>query len=103
MSKSEEGELVLERTYIIPLRKVYHITSRRKRAARAIRFLREFIKRHMKCDVVKISNEVNEYIWSRGIEKPPRKIKVKALKYRKLVKGKEEEKEIYEVKVELAQ
>ena len=27
-----------------------------------------------------ISNEVNEKVWSRGIEKPPRKIRVRAVK-----------------------
>ncbi len=27
-----------------------------------------------------ISNQVNEKIWSRGIEKPPRKIRVRAVK-----------------------
>ncbi len=27
-----------------------------------------------------VSNEVNEKIWSRGIEKPPRKIRVRAAK-----------------------
>ncbi len=27
-----------------------------------------------------VSNQVNEKIWSRGIEKPPRKIRVRAVK-----------------------
>jgi large subunit ribosomal protein L31e len=27
-----------------------------------------------------ISNEVNEKIWSRGIEKPPRKLRIRAAK-----------------------
>ena len=37
----------------------------------------------MKVDIsnVKISNEVNEAIWARSIEKPPRRIKVKVVKY----------------------
>ena len=29
---------------------------------------------------LKISNEVNEHLWSRGIQKPPRKIRVRAIK-----------------------
>ena len=29
---------------------------------------------------IKITNEVNEHIWSRGIEKPPRKIRIRATK-----------------------
>ncbi|MGC8962294.1 MAG: hypothetical protein ACP5K1_07655 [Candidatus Bathyarchaeia archaeon] len=34
----------------------------------------------MKAEEVKVSNEVNEALWSRGIEKPPRKITVKLVK-----------------------
>jgi len=33
-------------------------------------------------DSIRISNEVNEKIWSRGIQKPPRRIRIKALKDR---------------------
>ena len=34
----------------------------------------------MKPENIVITNELNEEIWSRGIEKPPRKIRVKAVK-----------------------
>ena len=34
----------------------------------------------MKPDVIVIANEVNEKIWGRGIEKPPRKIRIRAVK-----------------------
>jgi large subunit ribosomal protein L31e len=34
----------------------------------------------MKPEVLRVSNEVNERIWRRGIEKPPRKIRVRAAK-----------------------
>ncbi len=34
----------------------------------------------MKVEDVKISNEVNEMIWFKGAEKPPRKVEVKAVK-----------------------
>ena len=33
-------------------------------------------------DSIVISNEVNERIWSRGIEKPPRRIRVRVTKDR---------------------
>jgi large subunit ribosomal protein L31e len=38
--------------------------------------------KHMKIDddSIKITNEVNEKIWARGIQKPPRKIKVRVTK-----------------------
>ena len=75
----EKKSVVLEREYVIPLRKVYFL-QRTKRAPRAVRFVRRFVKRHVKAEKVIITNKVNEYIWSRSIEKPPRKIKVKVVK-----------------------
>ncbi|RLE99003.1 MAG: 50S ribosomal protein L31e [Thermoprotei archaeon] len=67
----------VERVYTIPLRDAY-TAPRKKRAKVAVRIVREFIKRHMKVEVVKISPELNEIIWSRSAEKPPRRVKVRA-------------------------
>lgn len=69
------SEVEIEREYVIPLRDAYE-ASRTRRARRAINIIREFARRHMKSEIVKISNKVNSLIWSRGIEKPPRRIKV---------------------------
>ena len=79
-----EEEVVEERIYTVPLGRA-RIAPVTKRAPRAIRILRAFIKRHMKADdedSIVISNEVNERIWSRGIEKPPRRIRVRVTKDR---------------------
>jgi large subunit ribosomal protein L31e len=75
----EEIEVVEERIYTIPFRKVW-ATPRGKRTPRASRVLRAFAKRHMKAEKVEISNDVNEELWARGIRKPPRKIKVRLVK-----------------------
>ncbi|MEM3735347.1 MAG: 50S ribosomal protein L31e [Candidatus Bathyarchaeia archaeon] len=86
-----EEEIVEERFYTIPLGKAWLVPPN-KRAPKAIRIIRDFIKRHMKLEAKRegeeeeeaepkkliISNEVNEKVWSRGIEKPPRKIRVRA-------------------------
>lgn len=69
------SKVVLERTYVIPLRDAYE-TSRKRRAKKAINIVRQFAMKHMKGEEVKISDGVNNLIWSRGAEKPPRKIKV---------------------------
>ncbi|MHA1594673.1 MAG: 50S ribosomal protein L31e [Candidatus Baldrarchaeia archaeon] len=69
-----------ERIYVIPLAKKFICVSRRKRAKKAINAIKEFIKRHMKAKEVKIDTKLNEKIWERGIQKPPRKIKVRAQK-----------------------
>lgn len=76
---SEKKNIILEREYVIPLKKVYFL-QRTKRAPRAIKFIRNFIKRHVKAEKIIISNKLNEYVWSRGIEKPPRRVKVKVIK-----------------------
>lgn len=89
--KEAEEEIVEERIYTIPLRRVW-ISPRKKRAPRAVRVVESFIQRHMKVETgtkadeeeeearLIISNEVNEKLWSRGIEKPPRNIRVRAVK-----------------------
>jgi len=79
------------RVYVIPLSRVYW-GRRTNRADRAVKLLREFVRRHAKVDKVIIANEVNEYIWSRGREKPPRRVKV-------LIRIEEEEEEEEKVKV----
>lgn len=82
------AKIVEERFYTIPLGRVW-ISPRKKRAPKAMRQIKRFIKKHMKirdeeadteAEKLVISNEVNEKIWSRGIEKPPRKIMVRAVK-----------------------
>ncbi|HEX7467318.1 MULTISPECIES: 50S ribosomal protein L31e [Methanobacterium] len=69
----------MERVYIIPLRDVKRV-PRTIRSPKAIRLVREFLKKHMKSDDIKIDTSVNEKIWERGIQKVPPKIKVKAVK-----------------------
>ncbi len=84
-----EEEIVEERFYTVSLGKAW-ITPSNKRVPRAIRILKDFVKRHMKLrdqrepmeeeeegGRLTISNEVNQRIWSRGIKKPPRKVRVR--------------------------
>lgn len=88
--EEEEERFVEERIYTIPLSRAW-IKPPKKRAPGAIRILEAFIQRHMKVGEgpeieeeeggrIIISNEVNEKIWSRGIEKPPRKLRIRAAK-----------------------
>jgi len=85
----KEEEIVEEKFYTIPLGRAW-ISPRKKRAPRAMRILKSFVRKHMKlrneaegeeeAEKLVISNEVNERIWGRGIEKPPRKLKVRAVR-----------------------
>jgi large subunit ribosomal protein L31e len=84
-----EEDIVEERFYTIPLRKAW-IKPRKKRAPKAARIVKSFVMKHMKVQTeavgeeeperLVIDNEVNEKLWSRGIEKPPRKIRVRVVK-----------------------
>jgi large subunit ribosomal protein L31e len=84
-----EEDIVEERFYTIPLGKAW-ISTRKKRAPRAGRIVKSFVLKHMKVrteaeeeedqERLVIDNEVNEKLWSRGIEKPPRKIRVRVVK-----------------------
>jgi len=72
----------IERTINIPL-KATKMAPRTKRANRAIKEIRENIMRHMKVDAdhVWIDTALNEKIWERGIQNPPKRITVKAIKF----------------------
>ena len=65
-----------ERIYTIPLRKAFR-APRGKRAKKAISIIREFLKRHTKTKEVVIHESINKAVWARGIQKPPRKIRVR--------------------------
>jgi large subunit ribosomal protein L31e len=76
----EEEEIIDERIYTVPLRKAYWTGSRLRRANRSVRILKEFVERHMKPEELLIQPEVNEKIWARGMQKPPRRVRIRATK-----------------------
>lgn len=90
--KKEEEEIVEERFYTIPLGRAL-VRPPKKRAPRAMQLIRAFVVKHMKLEMkvseaeeeeelpqLIVDNGVNEKVWGRGIEKPPRKIKVRLTK-----------------------
>ncbi|MGA3404435.1 MAG: 50S ribosomal protein L31e [Candidatus Bathyarchaeia archaeon] len=76
----EEIEVVEEKIYTIPIGRLGYATDRGHRSPKAVRDVRAYVARHMRADEVSISNEINQAIWKRGINKPPRKITVRAVK-----------------------
>ncbi len=69
----------LERVYTVPLGKVL-LSQSQHRAVRAINMIREFARKHMKTQEIKIDEEVAHLIWSKGVRSPPRKIRVRMTK-----------------------
>ncbi len=87
-----EEQFVEERIYTIPLRRAL-IMPPNKRAPKAMKLIKAFVQKHMKVGEepleegeeeeggrIIVKNEVNQRIWSRGIEKPPRKVRIRAAK-----------------------
>lgn len=69
-----------ERVFTINIRRAIIKTPRWKNSNKAISVIREHLKQHMKTDNIRIGKTINERIWSRGDQKPPGKIKIKAIK-----------------------
>jgi len=87
MAKAKsEPKVILDRTYIIPLRKEWLKVPEYKRTNKAIKAIKQFLVKHMKVydrDLKKIKIDIilNNEIRFRGIKKPPARIKVRARKY----------------------
>ena len=69
----------LERVHTINLGKVL-LSPNNQRAKRAVNMVKEYARRHMKTEEIKIEESVNHQIWKRGIKHPPRKIRVRMTK-----------------------
>src|SRR3989338_2325340 len=81
MAKKEvASKTVLERVYVIPLRRETLKVPPFKKANKAVKTVRQFISRHMKSDNVAIGKYLNLRIWNHGAKNPPHKVKVNAIK-----------------------
>ena len=76
MSETDEN---LTRVYTINLGRAW-ITPQHKRTDRVINIIKEFAKKHMKSEEIKIDQDLNRQIWKRGKTNPPRKVRVKMVK-----------------------
>jgi len=82
----------LERVFTIPLTVTKQV-PKTKRAPRAIKEIKEYVRRHMTDKAaaeeeekgerkdVWLDYKLNELLWSRGIENPPNKVRVKAIRF----------------------
>jgi len=80
----------LERIFTIPLTVTKQV-PKTKRAPRAIKEIKEFVRKHMAAKGreaeeveqkdVWVDYRLNELLWARGIENPPSKVRVKAIRF----------------------
>ena len=66
-----------EKIYTIPMQTVKG-SPRTKRTKKAMSYLKAFLSRHLKSENIRIDPLLNEALWSRGMEHPPARIKVRA-------------------------
>jgi large subunit ribosomal protein L31e len=76
MATTEES---ITRVYTINLGKAW-ISPQHKRTDRVVNMIREFAGMHMKSDEIKLDQDLNRQVWSRGKTNPPRKVRVKMVK-----------------------
>jgi len=79
-NNNNQNNQKIERIYNIHYRQVIKKAPRWRRAKKAITYVKEFLKRHMKVDEVKLSEEINREIWKNGAKNPPGRISVKVVK-----------------------
>ncbi len=77
MAEKAKPEAKADRIVTIPLRKSWLNSPTGKRGKRAINTIKLYVFRHTKASEVKISQRLNESVWSRSISRPPSRIKVK--------------------------
>ena len=71
-----------ERVITIPLRDV-RAEPKHKRADKAMRLIRSHLAKHFSVDesAVRIDPAVNETVWTRGRQKPPSKVRLRAARF----------------------
>lgn len=76
MSTTEEN---LARIYTINFGKAW-LTPQYKRTDRVVNMIKEFAKKHMKSNEIKLDQELNRQVWTRGRTNPPRRLRVRMVK-----------------------
>ena len=67
-----------EKIYVIGLRRLYW-TGRSRRAPRAIKKIKEYLYRHTKAERIVIDESINEYVFSKAYDRPPKKVAVRII------------------------
>jgi large subunit ribosomal protein L31e len=67
-----------EKIYNIPIGKAYK-KARLKRMNYAVKMVKSYLKKHTKAEEIKLGKNLNEKMWKRSIEKPPKFVRVKVI------------------------
>lgn len=75
--KINRAQDVITREYTIHLRKLLHGIGYKKRAPRAVKEVKEFAKKMMKTEDVRVDTKLNKFLWSQGIKAVPGRVRVR--------------------------
>jgi len=70
--------MVEEKIFTINLRKLTLKAPKWEKSKKSIAIVKDFLKRHMKTEDIKMDKSITEEIWKSGSQRPPAKIRIKA-------------------------
>ncbi|KAK1746616.1 60S ribosomal protein L31 [Skeletonema marinoi] len=76
MAPKSKPDLVT-RDYTIHLAKRTHKTTFKSKTPKAIKEIKKFAEKAMGTKDVRISTDVNKFVWSQGVRNPPKRIRVR--------------------------
>ena len=68
---------VITREFTVHIHKYIHGIGFKRRAPRAIKAIREFARKQMKTDDIRIDTDLNKFVWSQGIRNVPYRVRVR--------------------------
>ena len=68
-----------EKIFTINLRKRISKAAKWEKSKKSVYVVKNFLKRHMKGDIVKIGKSISEEIWKGGSQNPPKNIRIHAI------------------------
>ena len=73
---ASKKESKVDRIYTIPLRREFLKVPKYKRAKKAVTAIKQFLKKHIKSEDIRIGKYLNLEVWKHGIKNPPHHVKV---------------------------
>ncbi|RNA38687.1 60S ribosomal L31 [Brachionus plicatilis] len=80
--KKDVTNEIVTREYTINLHKRIHGVGFKRRAPRALTEIRKFAQKHMGTEDVRVDSRLNKYIWSKGINHVPYRVRVRLARKR---------------------
>ena len=80
--KAAKTQEVVTREYTVHLRKLLHGIGFKKRAPRAVKEVKDFAKKMMGTEDVRVDTKLNKFLWSQGIKAVPGRVRVRLARKR---------------------